>query len=577
MLETIKDLYKFYINHPIDGLVEVYPSNSVIEWQWKKQKDQIFFRKELLTQLNFRGDDFKLLYKLDRSSYRCDKILIEIHRKCDETFNVYWNGYLALIDGDFNVDRCKVSIKPRIEDQYTCVLSSWNKEKDFIGGDGAPPIVDDVKTTLGTIEIKRCIARVDEIWDYDLEAPVTDINAYPPLTACLPTPLNSWYYIGSFFLSVRNDGQVDYGSYYSREVISTPVGVTPPGPDWVLITEGPEWIWARPSFIGIDIGSTPPLKNGRYLNAVIQFLVEDCGLTYVSDFFNSNPDNTHPTNFAYDYATTYLSEVVIYQKRDIKRTKKRVIDSTALDVQYATKAPVKLKDLLNWLRDTFNVHWIVVENTFRIEHYTYFRQNQNMIDLTSNNRIKGLHAYKYVTEDLPITEQWSWMETNNDADFDGGLITYSSNCSYDQDDLNEKEYPISKITTNISEIIRNPDDYANDGFVFVATSNKVIISSKGIVSGITSINMPLSLGNLIYYLHRHGRPQRSGNVNGTDASFFLTLPSRSQEDISVPICCDDLTQFDPLHKIKTQLGWGFIDSAKLSDPKQVITFNLLHE
>ncbi len=575
MLATIKDLYKFYITHPTDGVIEMFPSVGSMDWLWKKQKEQIYFRKELNTELNFIGDDFKKLYKLDRSNYRCEKILIEIHRKCDEAFTVFWTGYLALIDGDFDADKCRLKIKPRIEDQYTCLLSNWNKEKDFIGGQGAPPALDPIGITPGIIEENICTIN----YDHAIQAGSFDPYALDPFTDCLDNP-SLWSYGGVYSANIIEYNNINLEEtwevkfIYFREKIESPT--EPFGVGWVEISTG---VWVRPLTVNnVDINFK--LNNGRNFNLVLQYLVSDCGLNYVSDFFNFNRDDTHPTNFAYDYAALYLYDLVIFQKSDLLPGQ---INQNATAV--ATKAIVKLKELLSDLSSLFNVFWVIEGNTFRVEHYTYFRQNQNMIDLTSNNRIKGLNKYKYVSEDLPKFEIWTMMDKTNKnknlviiEDFDAGTIEYNDNCSYEGENVNESNYPASKITNNIEVITQdNEGNISKDGFTLVSTKGGSIVSSIGVVSGKQALNMPLSLGNLIYYLHRHGRPQSSGNVNGTDEAFFLSLPSREQVPISVPICCEDVNQFDPLHKIKTQLGWGFIDSAKLSDPSQVITFNLLHE
>jgi hypothetical protein len=572
MLETIKDLYRFYINHPIDGLIEVFPANANLDWEWKRQKGQIFFRKELSNELNFIGDDFKKLYKLDRSTYRCDKILIEIHRKCDEGFTVFWTGYLALIDGDFHVDRCKLKIKPRIEDEYTCLLSNWNKEKDYIEG---VPSLPTIGITEGIINEAICT----ETYDHPIQAGAFNPQEQTPNTSCLDDP-SYWSYGGVYTANIisydntilEETWEVTY--IFFREEVTRPT--QPFGVGWVEISTG---LWVRPLTIN-NVGVNFKLNNGRNFGDVIQFLVSDCGLTFVSDFFNYNPDNTHPTNFAYDYAALYLHSLAIFQKSDLKPGQ---ISQNATAV--ATKAKVKLKELLSDLNSLFNVFWSIDGNTFRIEHFTFYRQNQNMIDLTSNNRIKGLNKYKYLSEDLPRFEVWTMMDKTDKhpsltiiEDFDAGNIEYIDNCSFEDDDANEAKFPASKITTNIEYITQDTEgNISSDGNVLVCTLNGSVMSSVGVVTGKQALNMPLSLGNLLYHLHRHGRPQRSGNMNGTDQAFFLIHPSREQDGISIPICCTDVDQFDPLHKIKTQLGWGFIDSAKLSDPKQVITFNLLHE
>lgn len=587
-LNTIHGLYKFYYTHPANGQVQCYPANNSIEFVWKKNKDQVFFRKELNTTLRFTKDDFNGLYNIDRSNYRCEKIFFEIHRRNGIIYELFWSGYIALIDADFDVDHCVITVKPRLTDDYSCLFEKYNKEKDFISGVGAPSPVNPVRLTLGNVEFTYCVATVVPIFDPDTQT-YTNPDAYPVVSDCLGEPVETWLFVQNNIISIDLEllgGFCTYQSFYSREVatgtldgLGTPI--PPIGTGWVyLATGGLGSVWARPTSYSYDLAGVTPLQNGRKLTDVLQYLVDDCDLTIVSDFFNKNPDATAPDNIPYQYATDNFSEIIIFQKSDIRRTKQRIIDGDALDVQYATKALIKLKNLLDQLKTIFNVAWTIENGNLRIEHITYFEEGGLMLDLTKSSLvsyIKGQHKYKYKYEDLPVKETWKWMEESDiNGDFDGLPIDYESQCSYDNEG-NEIEYQSDKITTNIEFIILQSDKISDAGFVLASTLAGSLVSSTGLITGYSKINMPLSWANLHYYLHRYGRPQKTGNMNGNDETFYLTNKTRQQDGINFKISDDDLAIFDPIDRVKTQLGWGEVEQAVLTDPQNILKLTLIHD
>lgn len=594
----INDLYKFYYTHPTNGLVQVYPANNSLSFQWKREKGQIFFRKDLTTTLNFIGDDFKELYRLDRSNYRCEKLNFEIHRKCGEAYSLYWTGYLALIDGDFDVTKCKVSIKPRIEDKYSCLMQGWKKEKDYIGGVGAPPAIDPgIKLTEGNVQFIDCTLQVNQYQNFDI---LPDVSSLIPYTDCLSEPLDSWSYLGydltfvRFFTTINETTgaetlvkQWSLVCHYAREVkpgtIEGSTPVPPSGGGWYYIPSGAlSSMWARPININSDLAKIDALKNGRWLKDVLNYLVSDCGLHVVSDFLNISPDNTAPNNDAYDYAALNFKEIAIFQKSDIRRAKPVYDDEgNVIPIQPATKAAIVLQKLLENLHKGLNVYWDIIDDVFRIEHITYWQQRNLMLNLTQDSlkhRIAGLHRYKYLKEEVPIKETWSWMEkTDNNGDFDGLPIEYNEYCSFGDESSNEVDFQCDIITTNVEYIILNSDKIADAGNVLICTRNNGILSDIGRLSNQYKINGALGFANLMYHLQRYGRPQISGKLNGLDEAFFTKLRTRSQEGITLQLCCDDLATFDPQHSVKTQLGWGDVESATLTDPQSIIKLNLVHE
>lgn len=568
-MDSIASLYKFYITHPTSGLIEVFPKNNALKWAWKREKGQAFYRKTLESELTFKDEEFKMFHTLDRSNYKCEKIPIEIHRSCGASFDVYHVGFLALIDMDFNVSGCRGAIKVRNEDAYTCILANWQKERDIIKDIAA---VDPINLFEYTVEEYFC---QQEVYHVIQTGPFFPDDQTPddqtPFAGCLDFPDTFAYNGVSNYQLIATDfniGEETYLLTWSYKRFRSESITEPEGGGWTEISSG---VWVKPLLTSNNFSDNYKFSNGRLLNDVVSYFVDFCNLTYVSNFFASNPDATQPANFAYDYADQYFQEVVIFQKSDI-----RFPDKT----EKATKALLKFKDLLEYMNIIYNVQWSIDGGIFRIEHQSYFQNRANMLDLTQPatlNRIRGFYKYKYTNDELPRIEKWAWMEkTETPIDFDLGTIIYDDVCSYDDDDVNETGYSVP-ITTNIDYIITKPDEIADAGFVLMSKRGTGILVSAGQISGEIRINMSHSWANLLYNLHRHGRPQNNGELNGENEAFFYTLPSRLQEGLNVKLCCDDITTFSPMHKVKTQLGWGIVDSAQLNDPGSMMTLNLLHD
>lgn len=574
----IHDTYQFYYSHPILGNTRFYPANSSLEFAWKKEKGQVFYRLDLNTSLNIVGDEFKKFYALDRGQYRGEKIGLEIKRKCGDSYNPFWTGFFALIDGNFDVSRCKLEIKPRIDDVYTPFIEDWEKEKDFIGGEGAPKAYT-LSLIEGSFEYTDCTTTL-RIEDSDPPpAPSMFSN-------CVPNDYPATWQFVKYEIEKRGipgeeESVWSKKYFYSRIITTTQCDggnpVMPFGDGWIMISNNcpNSTTWARPINLSNNLDLTK-LNNGRKLKDVLQYATN---LLVTSNFFSINNDNSNPNNAAYEYALKYLNDLHIYQKSDVRRLSPKAADDTDLVYQNATKAIYKLKDLLDSLRTIFNVFWYIDNSKLIIEHISYF-QNNYMLDMTKESlkhRIRGFHKYQYKKEELPITEKFKWMEDSDiDGDFDAPSIKYNKVFSYDKEDGKNTEYSTKSITTNIEFISLNKDKISDAGFVIAAVKNGSIIASKGVISGTYKINAPLCFANLLDALHRHDRPQINGNMNNSDTRFETARKIRKQDPISIEICCTDLSEFDPKDLVKTQLGWGEVETATFKDPASLLTLNLTH-
>lgn len=548
----------------------VNPVNDDFVLERTKEGEEVFFRKVVTTQFLFCKDDFNLLWQIENSCDRCELIQFDIIRKCSTgNFNVF-TGDFNLNDADFDELNCSVSIAPTSYDDYTCLFETWDEEQNVLNG----TTKQQFGFFLGTIECQTCI---------ETGINTTFPDSLIPQAQCTPPLDSTWaltrkeitnaVLLGSQIYQVTNGTAT---STYCREFVAGTV--QPSGSNWQAVTGG----FARPltvdySYINSTIFYSPgtqileqdyfitgyqnntiaePIDNGVLLSDILEKL-NDCGYTIKSNFFGINPDGTNPTNQAYDFAFSNLQDLIWFQKSDIKNPYAQ---------NNATIADLSLKDLLESLKNMFNVKWEIQNNQFCIEHITYFNavQGQDISNLTS---IQGKRKYSYRSEELPQYEVFNWMD-NVSVYFNGSRIIYNGFCVKKGE---KKEYPVENVTTDFTYIQNNPDQIDDNGFFVLAA-----IEYNGSYY-IENDNKALSWTELHENLWRWNRPQLEGNMNGTNTTFETAIRLKQQEELEFRLCCEDLEQFDPKNLIKTNLGWAEILKATFSAKSNCIKIDPVHE
>lgn len=560
---TLHDTYQFFITTPQHGTWQAYPENDKLQWVWKKEDDSAFYRLELNTTLKFKNNaakgvtDFTKLYELERSEDRCDFVPIEINRKCGDGWFSFWQGYIAVIDGDFDVSKCVLEIKPRIDDEYRCINGKLDTVQNILEVQSEP----NVGNIPGIIEENRCCS----IQGWSIQLPPPQPTDFGINSNCID-PSEGWVFVENRIELVGNDPNQQEDLYevcsvFVREVApgtcdgSTPE--PPPGSGWILILDNcpSSSLWARPTTVFTKVS----YPGGRKLRSVTEFLAGDCVSGVISDFFGWDPDNTAPNNSAYAAAAASYQDILVFQKSDVRFPN---------NPSPATRGEMTLKELLESLRVHFNVYWYIESGKLRIEHKSYFEDGVLMLDLTQDDFkpfIAGKHKFKYLSEQIPKSETWQAMERTT-FEFDGVPVTYSDTCSYDQDAKNV-EYSVGRFTNDLLTITENRDRFSDDGFCLAARIGNAILTEPTLINGNNVLNGPMAFPNLLYRFHRYGRPQRSGNMNNQDEVFLSWEPKREQVELSFPMCCDDLLNtFDPKDKVRTQLGWGIISECQMEDP-----------
>jgi PKD-like domain len=326
------------------------------------------------------------------------------------------------------------------------------------------------------------------------------------------------------------------------------------GCDYELIADcGPD---GEPPIYWCSDGPEVTIPNGRLLVECIEKMLEvmDCGPEEViSDFFEWNPDGTAPgyvsgENYVYN-ATNQYNNLLINQKSD-------VIDPQASNP--ATKGLITWEEMMNFIREAFHVYWwIDDDNKVRFEHEKYITAviGIDTTDSRYDKYIKRMNRYTHLIDERPKYETFSWMESLNE-DFIGVPIRYEGLCVNQNEDQNNKEHSVPRITTDINYILVNPSEIAKDGFVVTANvlngSDFHVIVDQGLLSTNDIVNAPMSWANLHYYFHRWGRVLPNGFLNNNLTSFISFKPTIQQDPIYIPICCGD--EWNPEQMIKTELS-----------------------
>lgn len=592
-----KNKFRYKVTNRL-GLLQVAPldeSTFTIEWS-RETGGKLDYKNELPSKITFTGDAFNSLYKLEKSIYRCDFVAITVERWCSGGWVAWFSGRMSNNDGTWDLDRCQVEIKLDDIKEEQCFEENKSTELNLLESIGP----------RRTVLLNPTNITIEKV-TYSTSGSGTDADP-----ACMNnsqwggggTPESQGWvvYNQHFTKSYVGGGIYDCttSTSWAREVTTVACGAGSPGNDWILVEDtcpGGSQKYARParlfncvftipqygsgfeetdwtcSIIG-DTSTNVAIDNGVTLTDVINLFVNTfCpGKTFVSDFFQINPDVPSSIN----YVTGQLSKtrfITIFQKSDVKRP---TVTGNAI------KALMNWEKLFEALVNMFNLRWRVVGNIIRMEHVSFFSKTQGF-DLTQQRFVPymvGKRKYTYQTEEIPAREEFKFMEAGA-GDFQGTAITYSGGCVAQSSRDAIKTYSADKITTDVELCLSNPQPdskvVSDDGFVFVAAdydgANYFIISEAPILGG-ASLNNSLAWAQLHRDYHKWDRPLSNGVMNYLPTSFLSTKPTKKGEKITIPLCCGDT--FDPDNTVKTALGSGIVDKATFNFKDETLELDLLY-
>jgi hypothetical protein len=317
---------------------------------------------------------------------------------------------------------------------------------------------------------------------------------------------------------------------------------------------GSSW-WRCPDQGAVDLGT---FKYGRTLQSVITYMAGliGCGLSVRSHFFGI--DATHPpppANAAYAFALEYLQNVTLHQKSDVKRP-----DG---DKSFSKVWTMKLKDLLDDLREMFNVYFVVTgaqgARVMTLEHFSYW-ETLHGLDL-SGRKIK--RAYRQDDDGSPQKESFKWSD-DVVLGFEHAGYPIEYECGN-----GEKEHKVKLFTCDVAQVKAsvNAENVSDRNFVLMA--NRLIGGQRLIYPN----NEPLGWLQLHEHLHRHNRYFGTGKMNNSATTFDDPRKTRRLQQFTVPHCCDE--NFDPTKLVITPLGDGQVQRGARNTIGNTITLDLL--
>ena len=302
-----------------------------------------------------------------------------------------------------------------------------------------------------------------------------------------------------------------------------------------------------------DDGATTTIySRTRLLSDVIQKIAEQvfgAGVTVFSTFFDSaiNPIILN---------TNRYNKLTIAQKSDIK------YPTSSNPAAFAMLSFNGLMDILKCM----NLAWKYNgnSNTLIIEHISNWNSYIGL-DIRTQEMALSTNKYKYLKEEMPKYEKYSWMEANND-DFVGNPIWYNSLCVNQDPKMNTSEF-YWNITTDIEYIrqciaLDEQSKISNAGWVLFATELRItdyyIRINNGIIQpGIVYFNCDMSWSRLHNNFFKHERQLIEGYMNNILTTFYSAKKIKQQE-CSIIDCSD----FDPNVNIITELGEIYFNGEK---------------
>lgn len=160
--------------------------------------------------------------------------------------------------------------------------------------------------------------------------------------------------------------------------------------------------------------------------------------------------------------------------------------------QPAQKAPIRLVDVLNMLRDIYRCYWFIdEEKRFRIEHIEFFRRGGTYevipgpaigFDLTTlkvprNGKPWAFdkNKYKFEKPEMAARYQFGWMD-NVTKQFNGSPIDIVS--GYVEPGKIE-QITVNNFTSDVDYILLNPAAISQDGFVLLCAEKVNAYSALG--------------------------------------------------------------------------------------------------
>lgn len=522
----------------------------------------------------------------------CQKILFTIIEFCGLGEFVAFNGYFTLRDSTDNPDKKLIEIKPKENTLYDCLTKNYDTDFNILE---ASNVVDSsYEEDYGRYEYR--------VKEFGTGAIAPIIPFFPPNVEC--SGISPFFLFGVFVRETKtvncNGGEPQPPEGTGWELLQNECDTknlctwyrlppqfvdsltgscvinftdttcaipncSPPVPaiagNWFLMDTfdlgagGTIGFW-------IDLDSIPKttitFDNGRDLLDVINLgLNVDCAeLDIQSEFFTSD---TNPITGINPSPTKNIQLHAISDIKNPTATEPATIETTTI------------KNLLESLvANKFNNFWRVDENTQRLilENYKDLN-NIGVFDITQYPLYTALkNQYSYDNSDIPRSE--SFPSEDVSIDFTGVDILYKNECA-----TGNKAYANTGFFAEIDSIYSNPDEYSNDGIVFITPDSMNVDGTnaqEGAITGEYLANVPNGMANLQQDYWIYNRPFNAGIMNFKNTNFFAK-PDKDLEEIKIPLCC--LFFFQPYARfIGNNFNRGQLQSASFNFQTGFITLNI---
>lgn len=567
------------------------------QWNLKIDKDKDFpsIKRELFSgAISCKGVDYNNLMTLEGENYQY-AVVIEMYcqGKVYQDWTERWKGFFSYFDFKPDRDKCTVSFEPTAWDDYTQSMDQMSVDRNLLACEAPYTVlmdsyeypseqVSDYHFTLGVIApVWSEYTDLPSPNDYYLVEKTCIFSGYVPSGG------------GGFFLAY------DEYTTYKRDYAFTDSDITPPSlsPNWILdpqLTPNGSyspgvWKWVRPYLDGLYTTFAPPVIKGNdyyytlqtstsgtislmgcvTLKAVMDYYCAFFGLTYVSNFFNDTPCPMGGESLS----LTMLDQI------------SNIIKVSEPGLEVAKKSMVKFKDLLLWLRDTFNVYWYIDSNgDFRVEHKKYFDYGLSYtythvitLDLKTlyPDNVRAMNRYEWSKPSLfrfeKLEIQYSYM-----TDWVEARIEYDAYSIQG----NETTTRTVEWGTDIISMYDGRAELPKQGWALLNVHNdpisglKVVVNTLGACTGNSIQNGRFSTANLLRDLWTYGRLLSSGKVNGVATNFYTKEKLKKQPEITFPLCCTILN-YNGL--FRTELGDGEIESGEFESKSGNLKVNLIYE
>jgi hypothetical protein len=308
-----------------------------------------------------------------------------------------------------------------------------------------------------------------------------------------------------------------------------------------------------------NAGKTITIEHAYKLSDVISTLLQAIGTTV------THQDGAAWSDFLYAAGTNTI--------RGSRKVPIITPKSNVLIGEYdqpATKAPIKLGEVLRLLRSFHNCFWnIASDNKFVIEHYQYYRNGGSYtapvigLDTTSSLEPKtGLpwgymtSRYAFAKQDLPERIEFGWMDRSSQP-FDGYAIDIDS--AYVQKG-NIEDKKVSLFTSDVDFLNVSPSDIVKEGFVFFEAEESggdlTVPFVEFTLSADEEYKMQNGYAAFVWAhdkYHRYGLPASSVTLNKQSITASSVRRTKVQ-DVEIAVGAD----IDPYKLVTTKLGTGRI-------------------